>query len=101
MLEPDCKKNEKRIALVSVGVVVVVLDAPRLEGVDEGRKHEGAHDVLEQLVLAEGPVPGIVSNHKELHQSTRAFRQLPIPQGQREHIEFAERKDINAKTSSR
>jgi len=33
-------------SLVGVSVVVVVLDAPGLKGVDEGHEHEGAHNVL-------------------------------------------------------
>lgn len=48
-------------------MVVVVLDAPGLERVDEGSKHEGAHDVLDQVVLVEGAVARIVANHEELH----------------------------------
>lgn len=56
-----------RHSLVGVGVVVVVLDAPGLEGVDEGRKHQGAHDVLHQVVLVEAAVAAVVANHKPLH----------------------------------
>ena len=52
--------------LVGVRVVVVVLDAPGLEGVDEGREGDGAHDVLQQLVLAEGAVARVVADHEEL-----------------------------------
>lgn len=60
---PALPKNH---SLVGVGMVVVVLDAPWLKGVDEGGKHEGAHDVLQQPVLAEGAVPGIVPDDEEL-----------------------------------
>ena len=60
-----------KCALVGVGVVVVVLDAPGLEGVDERREHEGPHDVLQQLVLAEAAVPTVVPDHEELQQGCR------------------------------
>ena len=53
--------------LVGVSMVVVVLDAPGLERVDEGHEHESAHDVLHQLVLAEAAVPAVVPDHKHLH----------------------------------
>ena len=46
--------------------MVVVLDAPGLEGVHEGHEHQRAHDVLHQLVLAERTVPAVVPNHEEL-----------------------------------
>ena len=49
-------------------MVDIVLDPPGLKGVDEGCKHEGAHNVLYKLVLAEGAVPTVVANHKELQQ---------------------------------
>ena len=47
-------------------MVVVVLDPPGLKGIYEGRKHQCAHNVLYQLVLAEGAVSTVVSDHKEL-----------------------------------
>jgi hypothetical protein len=64
-------KPHIQYALVGVCVVVVVLDAPGLEGVDEGRKHERPHDILQQLVLAEAAVPAVVANHEELQQTRR------------------------------
>ena len=54
-------------ALVGVGVVVVVLDSPGLKGVDEGHEGQSAHDVLHQLVLAEGSMAAVMSHHKPLH----------------------------------
>lgn len=56
-------------SLVGVGVVVVVLDAPGLEGVDEGHEHERAHNVLHQVVLVEGAVRALVANHKPLQRA--------------------------------
>jgi len=56
-----------------VRVVVVVLDAPRLEGVDERHEHERAHDVLHQLVLAEAAVPGVVPDHEQLRSPHAQF----------------------------
>lgn len=53
-------------SLVGVRVVVVVLDAPGLKGVDEGREHERAHNVLNQVVLVEGAVAGVVANNEPL-----------------------------------
>lgn len=55
-----------RSSLVGVCVVDVVLDPPGLEGEDEGGKHEGSHDVLHKLALAEGTVPAVMPHHKEL-----------------------------------
>lgn len=51
----------------------VVLDPPGLKGVYERGKHEGAHNVLYQLVLAEGTVPAIMPHHKELHTTHSAI----------------------------
>jgi hypothetical protein len=62
-------RDESGRALVGVGVMVVVLDAPGLERVDEGHEHESAHNVLHQLVLAEAAVPAVMAHHKELRQS--------------------------------
>ena len=47
-------------------MMMVVLDAPRLKGVDEGHEHDGAHDVLNQLIFAEAAMPTIVPNHEHL-----------------------------------
>lgn len=58
-----------RHSLVGVGVVVVVLEAPWLEGVDEGSEHYGAHDVLHQLVLVEAPVAAVMANDEPLRAS--------------------------------
>lgn len=65
-------------SLVGVGMVVVVLDPPGLKGIDEGGKHQGAHNVLYQLVLAEGAVATVMTHHKELQaqqvsQNSRRF----------------------------
>lgn len=49
-----------------MGVVVVVLDPPGLEGVYEGHEHEGSHNVLHQLVLAEAAVAAVMPHHKHL-----------------------------------
>lgn len=56
-------------SLVGVCMVDVVLDPPGLERVDEGGEHEGAHNVLHKLVLAEGAVPAVMPHHKELHST--------------------------------
>jgi hypothetical protein len=48
-------------------MVLVVLDAPGLKGVNEGHEHQRAHDVLHQLVLAKGAVAAVMPNHKPLH----------------------------------
>lgn len=53
-------------SLVCLCVVLVVLDPPWLEGVDEGHEGQGAHNVLKQLVGAEAAVTTVVANHKEL-----------------------------------
>ena len=53
-------------SLVGVGVVLVVLDAPGLEGVDQGHEHDGAHYVLQQLVLAESTMAAVMPHHKHL-----------------------------------
>ncbi len=50
-------------------MVVVVLDPPGLKRIYERGKHECAHDVLCQLVLAECTVPTVMPNHKELQQN--------------------------------
>ena len=64
-----CMQNacERSSSLVGVGMMDVVLDPPGLKGVYEGSKHESAHNVLYQLILAEGTVPTVVTHHKELH----------------------------------
>jgi len=64
---PGNTPNLQGASLVGVGVVVVVLDPPRLEGVDERRERQRPHDVLQQLVLAEAAVPGVVAHHEPLH----------------------------------
>lgn len=53
-------------SLVGLRVVLVVLDPPGLEGVDEGHEGQGTHNVLQQLVAAEGAVAAVVPDHKEL-----------------------------------
>ena len=53
-------------SLVGVGVVVVVLDPPGLKGVDQGGKHDGPDDVLDEVVLVEGAVAGVVAHGEEL-----------------------------------
>ena len=63
-----CSYMQQPHALVGVSVVVVVLDPPGLKGVDEGGKGNGAHNVLQELVLGETAVPTVVSNHKELQR---------------------------------
>ena len=65
-------------SLVGVGMMDVVLDPPGLEGVYERGKHKGAHNVLYQLVLAEGTVPTVMPHHKKLHipNSPYSCRQL-------------------------
>jgi hypothetical protein len=47
-------------------MVVVMLDAPGLERVDQRHEHKGPHNVLNQVVLVEGAVPSIMANNKEL-----------------------------------
>jgi hypothetical protein len=53
-------------SLVCLCVVLVVLDPPGLEGVDEGHEGQGAYNVLKQLVGAEAAVTTVVANNKEL-----------------------------------
>lgn len=53
-------------ALVGVGVVLVVLDAPGLKRVEQGEEHDRAHHVLQHPVLAKHAVPGIVPDDKPL-----------------------------------
>mmetsp|Transcript_52145 Transcript_52145/g.113747 ORF Transcript_52145/g.113747 Transcript_52145/m.113747 type:complete len:340 (+) Transcript_52145:440-1459(+) len=70
------------LQLVGVRVVVVVLDAPRLEGVDQRSKHQGANNVLNQVVLVERAVASIMANHKEpgecsAGQRPRKWQQVP------------------------
>jgi len=67
---PGNTPNLQGASLVGVGVVVVVLDPPRLEGVDQRRERQRPHDVLQQLVLAEAAVPGVVAHHKPLRTQT-------------------------------
>lgn len=55
-------------------MVFVVLDSPGLVGVNEGHEGNGPHNVLHQLVLAEGLVGTVVANHKQLNpNSIRKF----------------------------
>ena len=61
-------------SLVSVGVVLIVLDAPRLEGVDERHEHDCAYYVFQKLVLAESSMTAVMSHHKHLHQRHRRVR---------------------------
>ena len=60
-------------ALVGVCMMNVVLDPPGLKGVYEGGKHEGAHNVLHQLVFAEGTVPAVMTHHKKLHTHNNPY----------------------------
>ena len=53
-------------------VVVVVLDAPGLKGVDQRHESKRAHDVLQQLVLAEAAVPAVMADHKQLRRQSPA-----------------------------
>lgn len=56
-------------------MVIVVLDPPALKWVDQ--RHEGnrANNVLHQLVLAEGPVGGVMPNDEQLQQAKHLVRQ--------------------------
>ena len=47
-------------------MVLVVLDSPRLVGVDEGSHHDSANDVLHELVLKERLVSAVMADDKEL-----------------------------------
>jgi hypothetical protein len=49
-------------------MMVVVLDPPGLERENDGCEHEGANDVFNKLVLAEGAMAAIVTNDKPLHK---------------------------------
>ncbi len=53
-------------SLVGVCVVVVVLDAPGLEGVDQWREHDCTHNVLYQVILAEAAVAAVVAHDEPL-----------------------------------
>ena len=46
--------------------MVVVLNSPGVEGVDERHEHERAHNVFHKLVLAEAAVAAVMSHHKQL-----------------------------------
>ena len=70
--EPDECLAHGGASLVSVGMVVVVLDPPRLKRIDERRERQRAHDVLQQLVLAEAAVPAVVAHDKPLHRAQRS-----------------------------
>lgn len=61
-------------SLVGVGVVVVVLDPPGLEGVDQGREEDVAHNVLDQVVLVERAVAAVVANHEALRRGAQWVR---------------------------
>lgn len=66
-------------------MVVIVLDPPWLEGVDERHEHQCADHVFHQLVLAEAAVPTVMPDHKQLHAQV-----LPLmPVCQRSHRETA------------
>lgn len=47
-----------------MGVVLVVLDAPWVEWVDERGKHDCADNVFQELVFGEGAVTAIMANDK-------------------------------------
>lgn len=53
-------------------VVMVVLDAPWVEWVNQRHEHEGSNNVLNQLVLAERTVTAIMADDKQLH-SKKAY----------------------------
>ena len=57
-------------------MMVVVLDPPGLKWVYERSKHQGTHNVLNQLVLTEGSVTTIVTDHKELQKPHTVLRHL-------------------------
>ena len=59
--------------LVGVSMVVVVLDPPRLERVYERHERQCTHDVLNELILAEGSVPAVMANHKPLQEMAQLF----------------------------
>mmetsp|Transcript_13368 Transcript_13368/g.23670 ORF Transcript_13368/g.23670 Transcript_13368/m.23670 type:complete len:397 (-) Transcript_13368:108-1298(-) len=56
--------------LVGVGVVVVVLDAPGLERIDEGEKHNMADNILDELVAMEGTMATVMANNEPASQSS-------------------------------
>lgn len=47
-------------------MMVIVLDPPWLKRVYERHKHDGPHNVFQQLVFGESPVTGVVANDKHL-----------------------------------
>lgn len=47
-----------------MGMVLVVLDAPRVEWVDKRGKHDCADNVFQELVFGEGAVAAVVANNK-------------------------------------
>lgn len=61
-------RNKANCSLVGLCVVLVVLDPPGLKGVDERHEGQRAHNVLQQLVVAEAAVTTIMANHKELQK---------------------------------
>lgn len=52
------------LELVCERVVLVVLDAPRLKGVDQGGKEKVTDDVLDKLVSVEASVACVVADDK-------------------------------------
>lgn len=53
-------------ALVGMGMVLVVLDTPRFERINERHETDGSNDIFKQFVFAERAMPAVVPNNKEL-----------------------------------
>ncbi len=65
-------------SLVGVRVMVIVLDAPGLEWINERHEHQRPDDVLDQVVAVEGPVPRIVANDEELRPGETTMVRVSI-----------------------
>ena len=53
--------------LVCMRMVRIVLDPPRLKGIQQRHEGESAHDVFHEFVLAKAAMAAVMPNHKELH----------------------------------
>lgn len=49
-------------------MVMVVLNPPRLERIDERGKHDSSYNVFHNVVLVESAMPRIVADREELQQ---------------------------------
>lgn len=51
-----------------MSVVLIVLNAPRLERVDKRHEHKSSNNIFHKFIFAERAMPAVMADHEELQE---------------------------------